>query len=242
MINKETLAQLIHKPSVSKTSIVLLCLATGVKTPKPPKKIKELATEAGLPSIKKWNVSSILGKCKHKVARPPGGWILTQTGKDHVNELIAPHTKPGITKVASSLRSHLAKIKNPQTSEFVDQAIKCYEAEYYRAAVVLSWVGAVALLQDHVIKNKLADFNKNARQKNPKWKNAKTSDDFSRMKESDFLEVIAGISVVGKSAKIQLKNRLDFRNGCGHPNSLQIAEHQVSSHLEFLILNVFSKF
>lgn len=37
-------------------------------------------------------------------------------------------------------------------------------------------------------------------------------------------------------------HRLDFRNACGHPTAFKIGDHQVASHIEFLILNVFSKF
>jgi hypothetical protein len=62
------------------------------------------------------------------------------------------------------------------------------------------------------------------------------------MKESEFLNVIEAISVIGKSVKQELLKRLELRNGCGHPNSLSIGEHTVSAHIEALILNVFSRF
>ena len=55
---------------------------------------------------------------------------------------------------------------------FVLEAIVCAEQSLLRAAVVLSWVGAMALLHDHVIANRLADFNKLAAS-DPKWKPAK---------------------------------------------------------------------
>lgn len=62
------------------------------------------------------------------------------------------------------------------------------------------------------------------------------------MKESEFLSVLEKISVLGKSVRQQLQKGLELRNGCGHPNSLKLAEHTVSSHIEILVLNVFSKF
>jgi hypothetical protein len=62
------------------------------------------------------------------------------------------------------------------------------------------------------------------------------------MKESEFLVVLEKLSVIGKSVKKQLEQCLDLRNGCGHPNSLKIAEHVVASHIEILILNVFARF
>lgn len=48
--------------------------------------------------------------------------------------------------------------------------------------------------------------------------------------------------ILGKSVRQQLQKCLDLRNGCGHPNSLKLAEHSVSSHIEILMLNVFSRF
>jgi hypothetical protein len=62
------------------------------------------------------------------------------------------------------------------------------------------------------------------------------------MKEHDFLDVLESISVLGKNVKQELQKCLQLRNGCGHPNTLQIADHKVSAHVEDLILNVFAKF
>ena len=75
-----------------------------------------------------------------------------------------------------------------------------------------------------------------------KWKNAVTTDDFSRLKESDFLDCLVRLSVLGKDVKEQLKECLRRRNSCGHPNSLQISANAAAAHLEILILNVFKRF
>lgn len=111
---------------------------------------------------------------------------------------------------------------------------------------MLSWVGAASVLFDNVIENHLTEFNAEAAARSAKskypWQPAKKADDLSRMKESEFLIVIEKISVIGKSVKKQLEKCLDLRNGCGHPNSLKLADHVVSSHIELLMLNVFSKF
>jgi hypothetical protein len=103
-------------------------------------------------------------------------------------------------------------------------------------------VGAVAVLQEYVLRDHLAAFNAEAKRRDAKWKDAKTTDDMSRMKEGDFLDVLDAISMLGKNVKAELKNCLDRRNGCGHPNSLQIAESTIAHHVEILLLNVFAKF
>lgn len=210
------------------------------------REVQELALSAGLRKVKAWNISDILASGEGHAVRTASGWELTASGNQLVAKLAGPLLNSPIPKVASSLRTHLIKVQDPNTQRFVEEAIVCFEAHQYRAAVVLSWVGAVALLYDHVVKNHLAAFNAEAssRTQNSKtpWRPAKTADDLARMKESEFLVILEAISVLGKSVRLQLENGLDLRNGSGHPNSLSIAEHTVASHIEILILNVFSKF
>jgi hypothetical protein len=69
-----------------------------------------------------------------------------------------------------------------------------------------------------------------------------TADDLSRMKEKDFLDILDHLSIVGKNVKQELEGCLTFRNACGHPNSLVIAETRVAGHIEMLVLNVFVPF
>jgi len=88
----------------------------------------------------------------------------------------------------------------------------------------------------------LTKFNAEAVKKFPKWKDATTADDLTRMKEADFLEVLASSSIIGKNVKHELGACLTFRNGCGHPNSLKVGEQRVAAHIETLILNVFKNY
>jgi hypothetical protein len=45
-----------------------------------------------------------------------------------------------------------------------------------------------------------------------------------------------------RHTKDELEGCLKLRNTCGHPNSHKIGEHRVASHIETLMLNVFSQF
>ena len=62
------------------------------------------------------------------------------------------------------------------------------------------------------------------------------------MKEHEFLQVLAAISVLGKNVKDELEGCLKLRNGCGHPNTLTVGESKAAAHVETLIQNVFAKF
>lgn len=87
-------------------------------------------------------------------------------------------SEQAIVDVANSLKPHLLKIKSIETRAFVEEAIKCFEAGLYRSAVLMSWIGAMSILYDYVIANKLAEFNVEA-SRNPKWKTARTKDDLA---------------------------------------------------------------
>lgn len=156
-----------------------------------------------------------------------------------IDYLSPPVSSPTIT---STLRNHLSKITNSDTKIFVEEGIECFDRHLYRSAVILTWVGAISLLQTFVVDRFLTDFNNEAIKRDPKWYPAKTTDDLTRMKEYDFLQIIEKLSIIGKNVKQELEKQLQLRNGCGHPNTLQISENIVAAHIEVLILNVFSKF
>lgn len=236
------LKNLLNKAEFSKTNKLLICLASDNCSAKTVTDIKKKASANGLRACAQWNLSQLLARSNGLAVRTSEGWELTNDGKAHVLTLVGPIAASPVPTVAASLRAHLSVIEDENTRAFVDEAIQCFERGLFRSAVVLSWVGAVALLYRRVVDDHLGDFNTEALRRDTKWRKAKNADDLSRMPEYDFLQHIEAISMIGKNVKQELEKQLKLRNGCGHPNSLKIAEHMVASHLEMLILNVFAKF
>jgi hypothetical protein len=232
------LKTLVHSKGVAKGTQILMCLGF-TQQPASVAEVRTTALSAGLRTARKWNISAILGGLKGRAVRTPQGWELTEEG---ANEFARLTGGAPAAAAAHSLRTALTKLSNGDVQAFVAEAISCVEGKQFRAAVVLSWVGALALLYDHVVSHALAAFNAEALRRDAKWKAAKTTDDLSRMKEHDFLQVLEAISVIGKNVKTELEAALKLRNACGHPNSLKIAEHRVASHIETLSLNVFATF
>lgn len=239
MLKSDELKQWLHK-DLGKLDKVLLVLATQ-DGPVAVSKINELAEAAGFRAMRKWNVSATLGSSKGKAIRT-SGWELTDAGRMHLRSLGVASVSPAAMQVAVDLRNHLTKITDQQTRDFVEEAIKCHEAELYRSAIVMSWLGAVDILQKHVHRNHLAAFNAEAARVNGKWKTAVSQDDIGKMGEGDFLDRIEALSIIGKNVKAQLKGCLDLRNGCGHPNSLKVSVNKSAAHIETLLQNVFEKF
>lgn len=205
--------------------------------------VRRSAVEAGVKGAKDTNFGALLHSAEDKVFKTPKGWELTGAGRQHVAALAAKElaASPAAAQ-ALSLRGLLPKIQNAEARDFIMEAIVCAEQSLFRAAVVLSWAGAIAVLHDHVVAKYLTSFNAEALRRNPKWKAAKTSDDLGAMKEAAFLEIAQAISVIGNNVKQELDTCRKLRNGCGHPNSLQVGANKVAAHLETLIQNVFAKF
>lgn len=204
--------------------------------------IRSRALEGGLRIKPNWNPSSTLSKSNGLAIHNGSGWELTESGKQHLRNLGVERLSPGAVQVAKDLRAELAKIADADTRAFVEEAIRCHEAELFRSAVVMSWLAAVDVLHKHVVANHLAAFNTAAQAVDIKWKPAKNADDLGKMKEADFLDRLVGISLLSKNVKTELKNCLDRRNGCGHPNSLKLGANTVAHHIEVLLLNVFKVF
>ena len=170
-------------------------------------------------------------------------WKLNKNGENFIKEnsefSLGTDEKVEIKK----LKALLKNIKDPQILTFLTEAVKCSEENLFRAAIVLSWVGAVSILHDYTFKNRLKDYNIAGRSRFIKdWKDAKVVTDLSNIKETNFLQLILDIGIIDKNVKPELDACLKRRNSCGHPNSLKVGTHTVNSHIEILILNVFEKF
>jgi len=231
----------LHKPGLSRADQVLILLLAGDGDPKTVTYLRAAAIAGGVRGAKSWNLSAALSNLKGKALRTPAGWELTPDGRSAAKSLLG-HAVAAPAAQLSGLRSRLPSITNPAVREFLAEAIACTEANHFRAAVVLTWVGAVALLYQHVLQAQLSTFNLEATRRDAKWKPAATADDLARMKEGDFLNVLESLSILGRSVKSELEACLKLRNGCGHPNSLRISEHRVAAHIETLVLNVFERF
>ncbi|MBR8284601.1 hypothetical protein [Burkholderia vietnamiensis] len=242
MLDKDTIKELLARTEITGRNKLLICLAHEPLRPQKVAEVREIAVNLGLRAAKSWDVSKHLSNAKTLAIRTADGWELTASGKSLVAEIAGPLLPSVSTPVISGLRKHLPSISNDATRGFVEEAIKAFESRLLRSAVVLSWVGAVSVLYDHIVKHRLVEFNAEALRRDLKWKEAKTPDDLARMKENDFLQILSAMSVIGKNVKDELEGCLKTRNGCGHPNSLQIGEHKVASHVETLIQNIFAKF
>ncbi len=240
MLHPEELKNWIHRDLSRADKLLLILGSFGV--PCDVAQIRAQGRAAGLRKIEKWNVSSILAGTNGRAIRTDAGWELAEAGKQHLRSIGIAAVSPAAVQVATDLRSLLAKVTDGDTREFVEEAVQCYEFGLHRSAVVMSWLAAVHVLKKEVHRSHLATFNAEAKRVDPRWKAAKTTDDIGLMKEADFLDRIAAISMIGKNVKDELQQCLKRRNGCGHPSSLKVGQAVVTGHIETLLLNVLKPF
>ncbi len=204
--------------------------------------IRSLAAENGLRMGAGWNLATSLRRTKGLAINTTKGWELTESGRARLASLALSGKPQIVTNTLNALRVEVARIGSDDTKRFLTEAIECIENGHHRAAVIMSWVAAVHVLQDQIFHQHLAAFNAEAMRRDGKWRPAKTLDGISRMKEADFLDVTECVGLIGKNVKTELKGCLDRRNSCGHPNSYKLKELTVAHHVEILILNVFARF
>jgi hypothetical protein len=142
----------------------------------------------------------------------------------------------------TELREELEKIENQDSKKFIEEAITCYENGIYRGSIILSWIGALYLLYSTVKDFHLQAFNAELSKRFSDIKPIKEFDDFNRIKESVFLEIIMKISVIDLNQYNELDNCLKLRNTCSHTNTFIASKLTVARHLEMLLYNIYKKY
>jgi len=95
------------------------------------------------------------------------------------------------------------------------EALNCIENEFYRASIVLSWVGFMQFVLDKIENYGL----QNVALKKPAW-NYKTIEELTeKQAEFNIIELLFEIGFCSKTEKKALQGLLNKRNECAHPSS-----------------------
>lgn len=236
------LINVLSESKYSRKDKILIILNSDKNSPKTVLQIKNIANENGLRETSKWNISMILKSLNGLCIKISDGWILTSKGLENINHLFPKKKSKQLQNNYEILLKNSQNITSKYIRDFIVEAIHSLEYGLLKSAVVFSWIGAVSILYEFVLKNKLIEFNTEAKRRFPKWSDATNVDGLTKMKEYDFLQIVEAISLIGKNTKNELENCLKLRNSCGHPSTLQIGEQIVAAHIEILLLNVYMKF
>jgi hypothetical protein len=204
--------------------------------------IKLIAKENGWKDGAASRPELFLSKSSHTILLPDG-WTMSGPGSESLEDRKLISKIGVLTPITEMLERYLLDLHDPDKSRFIEEVIICARSKSYRAAIVLSWVGAMFLLYAHVIANALSAFNAEMQRRFPKAKPVSTIDDLANaVKEGEFLNILEHIKVITKGENKELTSCLDRRNTAGHPNSHTFTEVAAGSHIETLINSVYLKF
>jgi hypothetical protein len=204
--------------------------------------IRVIAKENGWKDGARSAQSSFLSASKHALLLPKG-WTLTGPGRASLEDRGLISRIGVLTPVTLTLEKYILDLHDPDKARFVEEAIACVRNKSYRAAIVLSWLGALYLMYAYVLREKLTEFNAEVYRRHPRSKPASTVDDLaSIVKEAEFLNILEHINAITKAEGKELVGCLDRRNSAGHPNSHTFTEVGVGNHIETLITSVYRRY
>jgi hypothetical protein len=173
------------------------------------------------------------------VVKSPSGYKPSAKLKDMVKPEI--NDVPPLLKAAPHIEALLGQVSRADAKSFLDEAYLCLRANAPRAAIVMTWVVVVDHLYEFVLAHKLPDFNTELSKKNWKLKKVSTKDEFSEIKEKDFIEVCRAASVFSNDVRKILDEKLGIRNTAGHPSTVTIHGGKAANFIEDLVDNVILK-
>lgn len=157
----------------------------------------------------------------------------------------APMRDASVEAPERALRSlHEAANDAPKEySDYLDEAIACYEAGQYRAAVLMVWAATVQHLYMVVARTRSGVDNFEAANlrrfgKSRTYRALKKPDDFLYLREADFLLLAEDAGMLNRNARKLLVERLDLRNRCAHPTRYRPGREEVVVLIESLLINI----
>ncbi|MFY9639546.1 MAG: hypothetical protein WCD20_20470 [Rhodomicrobium sp.] len=243
MLNDITLAVELKK--LQSQAFVVFGVLENIDQPALTTAIRDKAIEIGLREVKNWNLSDVLAKAEHGhlVVKLGRAWKLLPDGKMKLRDAGFPLRGQIVEQARHNLLSQVSKIADEARKSFLIEAVSAFDNGCHRAAVVFSWVGASAVIQENVVNKHLSSFNASGLARfGPNFKPARTTKELAELTESGLIQLCQDCGMLDKSEKQELQARLDLRNRCGHPNAFTLADHVVASHIESLTMNVYQRY
>ncbi len=169
------------------------------------------------------------------------GWYLERRKKTELDKIL--QDSPIVQQTNKMLRDLLDDIAVGARKEFLEEAITCYEFGAFRACIVMGWIVTIDHLFEYVFNRHLPAFNTSlAKRSHKKPTQILVKDDFSELKEYDFIEICRSANIISKDVRKILDEKLGIRNSAGHPSGIKIKKIKATDFLQDLITNVIVKY
>jgi hypothetical protein len=171
------------------------------------------------------------------------GYRLERSEKERVQKSLID--QPFQRDTSTSLRGLIGKLALSQERDFLDEAIKCYEVQAYRAAIIMVWILVIDHLQEFILKHHLASFNielAKVKDKRVKVTTVTVKDDFGDIPEGKFIEIVRAANIISNDVRKILTGKLDIRNSYAHPSNITLSPAKAADFITDLTDNVVLKY
>jgi len=150
------------------------------------------------------------------------------------------HSVVAINKILTDLPAQM-----PDVAEraFLNEALRCYRIEAYRACIVMTWNLAYSHLLDWILNEpaRLAAFNAAISKRYQKMTSLQITkyDEFlDELKESQVIEICNTANLFNSNIFKILKEKLNKRNIAAHPSTVVVVQSQADDVVTDLVNNV----
>jgi hypothetical protein len=152
--------------------------------------------------------------------------------------------RPATAYVSKLLVELPARLPEQVERTFLEEAIACFRAKAFRAAIVMTWNLTFDHLCHHVLNTHLPAFNAQLRKQFEKeFQKGKLRDvavraDFTELQESDVLTVCRASKILHHNAYGILETSLKTRNMAAHPSPEVFRDGTAEEYIRNLVENV----
>lgn len=171
--------------------------------------------------------------------------VARETGLPFKDRLPAGKDQPVHRETSTALRGLVGRLGVTPERDFLDEAIKCYEAKAYRAAIIMVWILTMDHLQELIFKRHLAAFNlelAKVSDKRVKVTKITSGDDFGDIPENKLIELARAAGVINNDVRKILDTKLGIRNSYAHPSNVTLSPVKAAEFIMDLTDNVILKY
>jgi hypothetical protein len=162
---------------------------------------------------------------QHEMLKSRDGYRLTKPVRDRLESKYG--SRPISVQVHEALSSLSTRVAVPAQKEYLDEALRCFRGEAWRAAALMAWNLAFDHLVQVILAGRLADFNTAYAKQYPK-KPLTFCDraDFQELKESVVIDIARAAGITNKTQHQVLDRNLGVRNSIAHPSAFPFMQPQ----------------
>jgi len=179
--------------------------------------------------------------CANSLLKEKGQYKLAHSVRADLNKKYGVHHS--VVTVSKILTDLPARVPDTAERAFLNEALRCYRIEAYRACIVMTWNLAYSHLLDWILSDptRLAAFNIAIGKRYQKMASLQINkyDQFlDEFKESQVVEICNTANLFNSSIYKILKAKLDKRNIAAHPSTALVVQSQADDMITDLVNNV----